>query len=182
MPQVSISPPAKFSSELVTGLPLAGGKLYTYAGGTSTPYATYTDSTGNTANANPVILDSRGEANVWLEQGVSYKFELTDSLDVPIWTVDNINAAPAGGFTQLFGNGSVSAPSISFSNSTGMGFYRIANNVLGVATAGTEAMRIDASQNVGIGGAPSTLLDVYYDPNRGHNCSRRRIFFARLCG
>jgi hypothetical protein len=160
MPQVSISPPAKFSSELATGLPLAGGLLYTYAGGTSTPYATYTSSTGGTANDNPVELDARGEADVWLEQGISYKFVLHDANDVPIWTVDNINAAPAGGFTQLFGNGTVLAPSISFSNSTGMGFYRIANNVLGVATDGTEAMRIDASQNVGIGVAPTTLLDV----------------------
>jgi hypothetical protein len=160
MPQVSISPPAKFSSELVTGLPLAGGKLYTYLGGTSTPYSTYTDQTGNTANANPVILDTRGEADVWLEQGVGYKYELKDSLGTLIWTVDNINAAPAGGFTQLFGNGTVSAPSISFLNSTGMGFYRISNNVLGLATAGALAVTFDASQNVGIGITPTTKLDV----------------------
>lgn len=160
MPSVSISPPAKFSSELVTGLPLAGGKLYTYEAGTSTLYDTYTDSTGATANTNPVILDARGEANVWLEQGVAYKYVLKDSLDVLIWTVDQINSAPAGGFTQLFGNGTVSAPSISFLNSTGMGFYRISNNVMGLATAGALAVTFDASQNVGIGVTPTTKLDV----------------------
>jgi hypothetical protein len=160
MPDVTISPAAKFSSSDLLGVPLVAGKLYTYLGGTSTPYATYTDSTGSISNANPVILDARGEANVWLEQGVAYKYELRDSLDNLIWTVDNINAAPGGGATGLFGNGTVAAPSISFLNSTGMGFYRISNNVLGVATAGANAMTVDASQNVGIGVTPTVKLDV----------------------
>ncbi len=150
MPDVTISPPPKFSSSDILGAPLVGGLLYTYLAGTSTPYATYTDQTGTIANANPVVLDARGEANVWLEQGVAYKFALHDALNNLIWTVDNINAAPGGGATGLFGNGTVSAPSISFLNSTGMGFYRISNNVLGVATAGANAIAIDASQNVGI--------------------------------
>jgi len=61
------------------GTPLVGGKLYTYAAGTTTPSATYTDSTGASANTNPIILDSRGEANVWLS-GSLYKFELKDSV------------------------------------------------------------------------------------------------------
>jgi hypothetical protein len=161
MPDVTISPPAKFSSSDILGAPLVGGLLYTYLAGTSTPYATYTDQTGTIANANPVVLDARGEANVWLEQGVAYKFALHDALDNLIWTVDNINAAPGGGATGLFGNGTVAAPSISFLNSTGMGFYRISNNVLGVATAGANAMAIDASQNVGIGiASPTVRLDV----------------------
>jgi len=71
------------------GTPLVGGKLYTYAAGTTTPSATYTDSTGASANTNPIILDSRGEANVWLS-GSLYKFELKDSVDALIWTVDNV--------------------------------------------------------------------------------------------
>ncbi len=73
------------------GNPLVGGKLYSYAAGTSTPLATYTDSTGGSANTNPVILDSRGEANVWLASA-SYKLVLRDYADVLIWTVDNIDA------------------------------------------------------------------------------------------
>lgn len=71
------------------GNPLAGGKLYTYAAGTTTPLATYTDSNGGTPNTNPIVLDSRGEANVWLGSAV-YKFKLTTSTDVELWTVDNI--------------------------------------------------------------------------------------------
>lgn len=76
------------------GNPLVGGKLYTYSAGTTSPLATYTDSTGTSANTNPIILDSRGEANVWLGVG-SYKMVLKDSVDALIWTVDNILGAPS---------------------------------------------------------------------------------------
>ena len=74
------------------GIPLVGGKLYTYAAGTTTLLATYTDATGTQFNSNPVILDSRGEAAVWLDTA-AYKFKLTDSSQVEIWTVDNIAGA-----------------------------------------------------------------------------------------
>jgi hypothetical protein len=74
------------------GEPLVGGKLFTYAAGTTVPLATYTDFTGNTANANPVILDSRGEANVWLGPS-RYKWVLYDADDVLIWSVDGIGAS-----------------------------------------------------------------------------------------
>ena len=87
---VAIPPKLQFFS--AAGVPLSGGKLYSYAAGTTTPLATYTDSTGNTANANPVILDSRGEANVWFAAS-QYKLKLTDSTDTLIWTVDNLNGA-----------------------------------------------------------------------------------------
>lgn len=74
------------------GIPLVGGKLYTYAAGTATLLATYTDATGTQFNSNPVILDSRGEAAVWLDTA-AYKFKLTDSTDVEIWTADNIEGS-----------------------------------------------------------------------------------------
>lgn len=82
------------------GAPLVGGKLYTYQAGTTTPLVSYVDSSGLVANTNPVILNSRGEADVWLG-GEAYKFKLTTSTDVEIWTVDNITsiaqlAAPNG--------------------------------------------------------------------------------------
>lgn len=86
----SISPIPKLQFFDNNGDPLVGGKLYTYAAGTTTPLATYTDAGGGTTNANPVILDSRGEASVWL--GTSpYKFKLTTSANVDVWTVDNLN-------------------------------------------------------------------------------------------
>lgn len=72
------------------GDPLSGGKLYTYEAGTTTPQASYTDSSLGTANANPVILDANGEADVWLDPSLSYKFTLTDSNDVEQFTTDNV--------------------------------------------------------------------------------------------
>ena len=84
--------------------PLVGGQLFTYQAGTSTPAATYTDSTGTTANSNPVILNARGEANVWLLPGQTYKFVLEDSVGNVIWTVDNINPAPNSGVVNTLTN------------------------------------------------------------------------------
>jgi hypothetical protein len=72
------------------GLPLVGGKLYSYVAGSSTPQATYTDSTGATPNANPVILDAAGSANVWMDESLNYKFVLNDINDVTQWSVDQV--------------------------------------------------------------------------------------------
>ena len=74
------------------GLPLAGGKVYTYQAGSSTPLATYTDNTGNVANANPIILgsDGRPQTEIWLTYGFNYKFILKDANDVTIQTYDNL--------------------------------------------------------------------------------------------
>ena len=76
------------------GNPLAGGKLCTFSAGTSTPLATYTDSTGLFANSNPVILDSSGFANVWLTAN-AYRFILlsagsdnTCSTGIQQWVLD----------------------------------------------------------------------------------------------
>jgi len=73
------------------GAPLVGGKIYTYSAGTTTPLATYTDAGAGTANTNPIILNSLGQANIWLGTS-SYKFSVYTSADVLLYTVDNINA------------------------------------------------------------------------------------------
>ena len=75
------------------GIPLAGGLLYTYTAGTTTPQATYTSNTGTIANANPIVLDAAGRTanEVWLTVGVSYKFVLQTAAAVTIGTYDNIS-------------------------------------------------------------------------------------------
>jgi hypothetical protein len=74
------------------GIPLAGGKLISYAAGTTTPLATYTSATGLSANTNPIILDSAGRVAgaVWLTEGQLYKFVLTTAADVLIGNWDDI--------------------------------------------------------------------------------------------
>ena len=72
------------------GNPLFNGQLFSYAAGTSTPQATYVDSTQTTQNTNPVILNFRGECNLWLDPTKAYKLVLQDQFNNLIWTVDNI--------------------------------------------------------------------------------------------
>jgi hypothetical protein len=74
------------------GAPLNAGKIYTYQAGSSTPLATYTSSSGLTANANPIILGTSGRPpnDIWLLEGYFYKFILKDSSDVTIQTYDNL--------------------------------------------------------------------------------------------
>jgi hypothetical protein len=95
----ALTPAPKAQFFAANGTPLVGGKLYSYAAGTTTPLATYINSAGITQNTNPVILDSRGEANVWLDNGVLYKLALHDATDALIWTVDNVYANNTGIFT-----------------------------------------------------------------------------------
>jgi hypothetical protein len=75
------------------GVILSGGKIFTYAAGTTTNQATYTSASGGTAHANPIILDSAGRVpsgEIWLTDGLAYKFVVKDSNDVLIGTYDNI--------------------------------------------------------------------------------------------
>jgi hypothetical protein len=82
------------------GTVLAGGKLYTYIAGTSTPKTSYTTSAGNIAHANPIVLDSSGRVpggEIWLTAG-TYKFSLFTSANVLIATYDNISGIGAAEF------------------------------------------------------------------------------------
>ena len=74
------------------GVPLAGGLIYTYQAGSSTPLVTYTDNAGTIANANPIVLDSSGRVpnEIWLLQGYSYKFVITSSSGTTLITLDNL--------------------------------------------------------------------------------------------
>jgi len=95
---VNLSPFAGVGAQFFddNGDPLSGGKIFTYAAGTTTPKATYTDFTGGTPNANPIILDAAGRTpnEVWLTYGDAYKFILKTSTDITVGTFDNIDGIP----------------------------------------------------------------------------------------
>jgi len=83
------------------GTPVAGGWVYTYETGTSTELATYTDSSEVAQNTNPIVLDSRGEADVYLlgtYRVVTYSGDPGDE-GVLIWSQDNIVGATPGSTT-----------------------------------------------------------------------------------
>jgi hypothetical protein len=74
------------------GVPLAGGLLYAYQAGSSTPLATYTTINGTVANSNPIVLNASGRLDneIWLTYGYFYKFVLKDASGNLLGTYDNI--------------------------------------------------------------------------------------------
>jgi len=89
------------------GVILSGGKLYSYAAGTTTPQTTYTSASGATAHTNPIILNSAGRVatgEIWLTTGSNYKFVLYTSTDVLIATWDNITGINGTGITSNASN------------------------------------------------------------------------------
>jgi len=129
------------------GVPLAGGLLYTYAAGTTTPQATYTDSTGNTTNTNPIVLDARGSCALWLTASQSYKFNLTDSAgnQIPGWPVDNIQGGLFNAQQVTIGP-PVSGPALTVNPATGWQCIAAAGTIQSYAGQGFS----HANQNVNL--------------------------------
>lgn len=105
----SLLPPVKAQFLNANGTPMVGGKVCTYIAGTTTPQQTFTDSTLTVPNSNPIILDSRGEANIWLSSTNPYKIVLRQPGGVnspfvtacsdtsQVYSVDNVSSASGGG-------------------------------------------------------------------------------------
>lgn len=176
MATLTASPKQQFFD--ANGVPLSGGKLYTYAAGTTTPIATYTDSTAGTANTNPIILNSRGECDIWLLSGTAYKYILNTSADALVWTVDNITGnisfaekdASNGfvgltllkinfknilnTFTSFFTNSNTASRTYTFPDATG--------NVLISSSASMTAGFNEARGSVAM---HATTMDLWAQPN-----------------
>lgn len=104
----ALMPTPKLQLFTANGTPLTGGLIYTYAAGTTTPLATYTDGSASVANSNPITLDAGGFApSIWLGSA-AYKIVATDSTGVTQWTQDNVTSSVALSsslFSQLGGSG-----------------------------------------------------------------------------
>lgn len=151
------------------GNPLAGGKIYTYAAGTTTFAATYTSSSGSVANSNPIVLDSAGRtpAQIWLTEGSSYKFVLQTSLGTTIKTDDNIFASyelatevgvvvnrggnsvntntAVGGVPGSPPTGSALASNTTGSNNTAVGYNAMTANTDGFQNTAVGSEALDAN-------------------------------------
>jgi microcystin-dependent protein len=93
MPTVNLSSLAGSGTQFFddSGTPLAGGLIYTYAAGGTTPLVTYTSSSGLISHPNPIVLDSAGRINeIWIPEGTSYKFIIKSSTNVLIGSFDNL--------------------------------------------------------------------------------------------
>jgi len=73
------------------------------------------------------------------------------SPDIDGGTIDGATIGGSSGVTIGVSDGTVSAPSIKFTSDTNTGIYRGGTDILKFVTAGTDAVTITASQQVGIG-------------------------------
>jgi len=97
---------AQFSDD---GTFLAGGLIWFYQTGTSTPLIAYTTPLADTPWTNPIQLDARGETGgeIWLAAGKSYKIilegppEYGQTHGVVISTFDNISGVNDPGTTSV---------------------------------------------------------------------------------
>lgn len=105
---VVLSPVPKLQFFDASGRTLAFGCVFTYQSGTTTPLATYTDSTGTAQNTNPVILTAggfagTGSSGIWLQAGQAYTFKVVSAggtncaTGSTLYTVDGVG----GGLTLL---------------------------------------------------------------------------------
>jgi len=88
-----------------TNRPLAGGLMYTYKAGTTNNATTYSDDTG-TPNTNPIVLDSDGQCDLYLDDSVSYRIILKNSAGVTQFDKDRIASV---GSTQVQSFNSIAA-------------------------------------------------------------------------
>ena len=86
-----------------TNKPLVGGKLYTYLAETTTPATTYSNDTG-TPNTNPIILDTNGECNLYLDDDKVYRLILKDANDVTYFDKDRVSSIGGGDYKVLTSN------------------------------------------------------------------------------
>lgn len=120
---VSPVPKAQFFDN--NGFVLAGGLVFTYVTGTTTPLASYTDGTSGIANTNPVVLDSSGRGDIWLGPSL-YRIVLQTSTGTTIWTEDNISGTGFinGNFITYWGGTSAgSANSLTVATSPSFSSY-----------------------------------------------------------
>lgn len=138
-----LAPEPKAQFFYADGTPLVGGKVYTYAAGTSTPLATFTSASATTPNTNPIILDTRGECNLWYAPATSYKVILKDADENLIWTVDNISTYGTIA-AQNYNNVNITGGAISGVTAT----FNLTGDVSGNAGTVTNGVYLTATQTL----------------------------------
>lgn len=159
---LSPTPKQKFFGN--DGKPAVGYKLFTYEAGSSTKLATYPNNSTAVPNSNPVVLDYRGEANVWVPPNVAYKYVLalptdTDPPGSPVWTVDNLVSSQLvtlyGGVDSGVANAYVLTFTASFTAyADGIIIYFIASN----ANTGASTINVNGLGPVAINRQDGTPL------------------------
>ena len=97
-----LAPAPKFTVIDANGDPVSGGLVYVTSAGTTTPAATYSNGSGS-VNADPVVLDSFGQCDLWLTTGLKFDIRVTTSTGVLLWTATKVSSpvTPSTYFTGL---------------------------------------------------------------------------------
>lgn len=122
------------------GVPLAGGKIYTYAAGTTTSLVTYQDAQSAAANTNPVVLDAGGFATIFLT-AANYKIVAQNSASVQQWSIDNVSAVS---LAELLANNSFASLAVSGSVTIG-GDETVSGKITSASLEVTGAAAIDGN-------------------------------------
>lgn len=179
------------------GAPLAGGKLYTYSAGTTTPAVTYTTRAGTVNNTNPIILDAAGRTpqEIWFNGGLLYKFVLKSSTDVLIGTYDNISSindvSQNGNLITVTGTNNLTgtsvAPITSYSVGYQVSFVAVATNTgamsIDIDGVGAKSIVTDVSTPLVAGDIPAgKVVYIEYDGTRFQVINPSAFNNARVAG
>jgi hypothetical protein len=140
------------------GVPYAGGSVYMYQPGTTTPKNTWKDSGQVTLNANPVVLDSAGRAIIY--GSGCYQQALFDVNNNAIWSqltcATDSNATIFGGTS----GGSANAQTVSataFSSTDGQTIcFKAGNTNTGAVTLTANAVTVNVDRDTGAGPIATT--------------------------
>ena len=84
-----------------TGAPLAGGQLFTYVTGSTTPLPTYSDAALSIPNSNPIVADANGRfGSIFLGSSQAYKIQLFTAIPTGTSQIDSTPSSPLG--TQIW--------------------------------------------------------------------------------
>lgn len=148
--------------------PCNGCLLSTFSAGTTTPLATYSESTGTTPNANPLVLASDGSATIYLTNA-SYKFVLKTAAGATIWTQDQVtwnNLATTLSSLTLTGNATInsSTAATNVANQSGPTFGFCGNYWTGASSA-SDCWNIN--DVLGTGTNPTSTLTLVHSGSSG---------------
>lgn len=164
------------------GNPLAAGKIYTKITNTNTDKATYTDATGGSQHANPVILDSAGRADIWLADDQEYRIIVKDANDNAIGnTLDNQSGIglSVGSFSHLItdldtdGHNIIGSGSINITGDITCDDITADDCTFDAVTTGIMTNNGLVTHNVGVavknGATGPGFIDIYEDSDNGTN-------------
>lgn len=86
-----------------------------------------------------------------------------DTVDIATNGVQRVSISTSATTSTLpivFPAGSSSAPGLAFSGDLNTGIYSLGADLFGIATGGTERVRVDSVGSVGLGGAPAVELHI----------------------